>query len=76
MNCRVCDEDIEYDVQKKHIEAHKRKFCSVKQIPPDNWYKIIWEDVVRHFNPKMAKSVVLQVHDPQLSLDKFKQKEM
>ena len=75
MHCRICDEDFEYPGSKKHFEAHKRKFCSEKNIPLHNWFRIPWEDVVRHFNPSKAKSVPIIIPNPQLSLDKFKQKE-
>ena len=73
--CRVCGDEFQGEVKwKEHVEIEKKKFCLIKKIPVEHWYKVHWELVVEHYNPDMAKSsnTLKELYKPQFKLNDFK----
>lgn len=52
-HCKICDIDIEDKAWFSHVEAHKRKYLFENGYNPNKFSKVLWEDVIKFYNPSL-----------------------
>ncbi|HEA46446.1 MAG TPA: hypothetical protein ENH99_01565 [Candidatus Pacearchaeota archaeon] len=71
MFCRVCELTIGEMGWANHVKAHKTEYCRRFGLDRSKWYDIDWENVVKAFNPRLAKNEVKPIKTEQKTLEAF-----
>ena len=71
MFCRVCGKTIGELGWARHTQMHKEEFCRQFGLDPKNYFEVDWENVVKAFNPRLAKNEVKPIKTEQKTLEGF-----